>query len=144
HARRPEGRRAGISAHSLTMRRVIAIWLAVGWTGFAVLPWSAIGGRGFFAFQWLADYPLGLASAPALLQLFWHGRLWLLPLLAVLLLPLLLAFGAASDPAARARAARVLVATGVAGLAWIATIALSLDINGWTWPTLARVLGTLS
>ncbi|TMG93075.1 MAG: hypothetical protein E6H73_10320, partial [Betaproteobacteria bacterium] len=63
------------------MRRIIGIWLAVGWFGFAVLPWSAIGGRGFFAFQWLSHYPLAPASAPALMQLLWHGRLWFLPLL---------------------------------------------------------------
>jgi iron(III) transport system permease protein len=69
------------------MRRAAGAWgwLLLGAAGFAVLPWSAIGGRGFFAFQWLAAYPLAPASAPALVQLLWHGRLWLLPLLLLLL-----------------------------------------------------------
>ena len=126
------------------MRRIIGIWLAVGWFGFAILPWSAIGGRGFFAFQWLPHYPLASASAPALMQLFWHGRLWFLPLLAVLLVPLALVFKPAADPAARERTARILVATGAAGLVSIAAIGLSIDINGWTWKPLALVFGNLS
>jgi iron(III) transport system permease protein len=126
------------------MRRIIGIWLAVGWFGFAILPWSAIGGRGFFAFQWLPHYPFEPASAPALLQLLWHGRLWLLPLLAVLLVLLALVFKPAADPAARERTARILIAAGAAGLVSIAAIGLSIDINGWTWKPLALVFGNLS
>ncbi len=98
------------------MRRIIGIWLAVAWFGFAILPWNAIGGRGFFAFQWLSQYPLAPAAAPALMQLLWQGRLWFLPLLAVLLVPLALVFKPAADPAARERTARMLVASGAAGL----------------------------
>ena len=69
------------------MRGVIRLWLAVAWVGFAVLPWSAIGGGGFFAFQWLRQYPWESAAAPALVQLFGHGRLWFVPLFLVLLAP---------------------------------------------------------
>jgi iron(III) transport system permease protein len=124
------------------MRRVIGIWLAVAWFGFAVLPWNAIGGRGFFAFQWLSQ-PFAPASAPALVQFFWHGRLWFLPLFVVLLVPLALLFKPSTDPAARKRTAHTLVATGAAGLACIAAIALAIDINGWTWKPLALVFGNL-
>ncbi len=123
-------------------RRVIGIWLAIAWFGFAVLPWSAIGGRGFFAFQWLSQ-AFAPASAPALVQLVWHGRLWFLPLSVVLLAPLALLFKPATDPAARERTARTLFATGAAGLACIAAVALAIDINGWTWKPLALVFGDL-
>ena len=69
------------------MRRAISPWLALAWFGFAFLPWNALGGGGFFAFQWWGQYPWASASAPALVQLLWHGRLWFLPLLLVLLAP---------------------------------------------------------
>src|SRR6266568_5185405 len=81
-----------------TARRGIGAWLAVGWLGFAVLPWSAIGGGGFFAWQWLGAYPWAPASAPALVLLFRHDRLWFVPLLIVLLMPLALLWRPAIDP----------------------------------------------
>ena len=122
------------------MRRVIGPWLAVAWFGFAVLPWSAIGGGGFFASQWLSQYPRAPASAPALVQLVWHGRLWFLPLLLVLLAPLALLSRRDAD---RGRTALALIAIGAAGLVCIAAIALAIDINGWRWPVLAIAFGEL-
>ena len=106
-------------------------WLLAGWIGFVVLPWSAIAGRGFFAFQWVGGYPLAPASAPAVVQLLWHGRLWFLPLLLLLM------------AGSFARSWRGLVTIGAAGLAWIGAIALAIDLHGWTWPALARVFGAL-
>src|SRR5207249_5472037 len=111
------------------MRRVISPWLALAWFGFGVLPWNAIGGGGFFAFQWLGQYPWALASAPALVQLLWHGRLWFLPLLLVLLAPLAFLWRPATHPDSRRRTARALIAIGAAGLAYIAAIALAIDIE---------------
>ncbi|HET7032369.1 MAG TPA: hypothetical protein VFJ48_04545, partial [Casimicrobiaceae bacterium] len=67
-------------------RRGLCLWLAVGWLGFAVLPWNAIAGQGFFALNWLAAYPTGVRVAPAAIQIFHDGRLWLLPLVAALAL----------------------------------------------------------
>jgi iron(III) transport system permease protein len=125
------------------MRRVIGSWAAVAWFGFAVLPWNAIGGGGFFAFQWLGPYPLGVASAPALVQLVWHGRLWFLPLFVVLLAPLAVLLWPAKRTAAREWAALPLIAAGSSGLICIAAIALAIDINGWAWKSLALVLGEL-
>jgi iron(III) transport system permease protein len=125
------------------MRRDIGPWLAVAWFGFAILPWSAIGGGGFFAFQWLGQYPLAPASAPALVQLVWHGRIWFLPLLLTLLIPFPLLWWSATDPATRARTALPLVVAGSGGLACVAAMALAIDINGWTWSALARLFGQL-
>src|SRR2546426_11545567 len=96
------------------MRRVIGPWLLLAWVGFAVLPWNAIGGGGFFAFQWLGQYPWALASAPALVQLLWHGRLWFLPLLLVLLAPVLLLWRPATGTGARRGNAQGVIAGGAA------------------------------
>jgi len=125
------------------MRRAISLWLALAWFGFAVLPWNAIGGSGFFAFQWLGQYPSAAASAPALVQLLWHGRLWLLPLLLVLLAPLAFLWRPATHPDSRRRTARALIALGAAGLIYIGAIALAIDIEGWRWRELATAFGEL-
>src|SRR6266540_664906 len=125
------------------MRRVIGPWLALAWVGFALLPWSAIGGSGFFAFQWLGQYPWSPATAPALVQLLWHGRLWFLPLLLVLLAPFAFLWRPAIRSDSRRRIARALIAIGVAGLIYIAAIALAIDIDGWRWRELAIAFGEL-
>lgn len=120
-------------------RRTVALWLAVGWAGYALLPWSAVGGPGFFAFQWLGAWPRDVRVAPAALALIVHGRLWLLPIGIALLLPLVLLWRAPGDRVA----SWILVAAGAAGLASILAVALAIDISGWTWPPLARVFGDL-
>lgn len=125
------------------MRRVVGPWLAVAWFGFAVLPWSAIGGGGFFSLPWLGKFPLTIAAAPALVQLVGHGRLWFLPLLASVLLPLAALRWPATDTATRQRASNLLIAAGGSGLVAIAAIALAIDIDGWTWQALALVFGEL-
>src|SRR5437870_12643467 len=108
------------------MRRVIGPWLALAWFGFAFLPWNAIGGGGSFAFQWLERYPWASSSAPALVQLLWHGRLWFLPLLPVLLAPVPALWRPATGTEARRRNAQALIAIGAAGLICIAAIALAI------------------
>ena len=125
------------------MRRVIGPWLAFAWFGFAFLPWNAIGGGGFFAFQWWGQYPWASASAPALVQLLWHGRLWFLPLLLVLLAPVSVLWRPAPNTDARRRTAQALVAIGAAGLVYLAAIALAIDIGGWRWRELAIAFGEL-
>src|SRR5438552_2861707 len=94
-------------------RRTVGLWLAVGWLGFAALPWNAIGGQGFAGFQWLATWPLDVRTAPAVVQLFKHGRLWFLPLAIALALPLLVFRTRCQDRAA----SRILIVAGLAGLA---------------------------
>ena len=121
------------------MRRGLGLWLAAGWLGFAVLPWNAIAGQGFFAFNWLAAYPAGVRVAPAAIQIFSHGRLWLLPLLAALALATLVGVRGRSDRVA----SRLLIAAGAIGLGTLLAVALMIDIGGWTWPPLARLFGEL-
>ena len=117
----------------------VAIAVVTGFAGFCLLPWNAIGGQGFLAFQWLASYPTDVRVAPAIVQLAWHGRLWLLaPLVA-----LAVAIGACAPGATDRQASRMLIASGVIALLSILGIALAIDITGWTWPALASVFGEL-
>ena len=67
------------------MKRGLALWLAVGWAGFVLLPWYAID-AGFWGFAWLRGYPTSAASAPALFQVFVHGKWWLAPIVIFLAL----------------------------------------------------------
>ena len=120
-------------------RRGLGLWVAVGWLGFVILPWNAIGGQGFFSVGWLTTYPLGMRAAPAAVQLFADGRLWLLPLVVVLALATIVFV----RPTAKENAARYLIVAGGAGLAIILAIALAIDITGWTSPALAALFGDL-
>src|SRR4051794_5522742 len=114
-------------------RRSLGLWLAIGWIGFALLPWNAIAGQGFLALGWLSAYPLGVRVAPAAVQIVHDGRLWLLPLLLTLGLPLAAAAGRITDRGA----AVLLVIAGCMGLVTILGTALAIDIGGWTWRPLA-------
>src|SRR3546814_10497185 len=95
------------------VNRTIALWLAVGWAGFAILPWYGIE-YGFWNFEWLFEgYPLDGDSAPGLLQIFLGGKPWLAPLSLALLAPLLVLRKLKNDPLF----ARVLLVAGGGGLA---------------------------
>src|SRR3546814_17607327 len=93
------------------VNRTIALWLAVGWAGFAILPWYGIE-YGFWNFEWLFEgYPHDGDSASGLLQIFLGGKPWLAPLSLALLAPLL----ALRKPKNHPLFARVLLADGGAG-----------------------------
>src|SRR3546814_9059603 len=71
------------------VNRTIALWLAVGWAGFAILPWYGIE-YGFWNFEWLFEgYPLDGGSAPGLLQIFLGCQPWFAHLSIALLATLL-------------------------------------------------------
>ncbi|HSD00498.1 MAG TPA: iron ABC transporter permease [Casimicrobiaceae bacterium] len=121
------------------MRPAVVLWIAVGWIAFAALPWNAISGQGFFAFNWLAAYPRDVRVAPGAVQLVQFARLWLLPVLVALVLPLFAASRAIDDRTASS----LLIASGITGLTSITLIALAIDITGWTWKPLADLFGEL-
>jgi iron(III) transport system permease protein len=125
------------------MRRILGPWLAVGWAGFALLPWNAIGGGGFFSLHWLANYPWEPSTAPALVELVRHGRLWLAPLLVVLVAALLIALRPPHEPSSKRRMSVACIAIGAVGLLWLIAMAAAIDIGGWRWSTLAHLFGEL-
>jgi len=106
--------------------RIAAPWLAVGWLGAVLLPWYMID-AGFFAFGWVGTYP-DAASGPGVWQIVAQNRWWIAPTL----LPLLAATYAVwkNDEST----ARVLVASGVLGIALILLQGFAIDHRGWTIP----------
>ncbi|HEY9549544.1 MAG TPA: iron ABC transporter permease, partial [Kiloniellaceae bacterium] len=121
------------------VNRTIALWLAVGWAGFAILPWYGIE-YGFWNFEWLFEgYPLDGDSAPGLLQIFLGGKPWLAPLSLALLAPLLVLRKPKNDPLF----ARVLLVAGGGGLAYLLCQAFAIGLNGWQFGFLGSLFGPL-
>ncbi|HET9729175.1 MAG TPA: iron ABC transporter permease, partial [Acidimicrobiia bacterium] len=131
--------RAASPMSPATARPGVALTLTAGLLAFVALPWNAIGGQGFLAFRWLGSYPSEARVAPAVFQLAQHGRLWFVPLLVALTVPLRAGTSATSDR----DASRLLIAGGTLGIATIVAIALAIDIGGWTWAPLASLFGEL-
>ena len=64
-------------------RNALAFWLGVGVVGFLCVPWYALDAS-VLSTAWLRDFT-GKGNAPALIQVWRHGRTWLLPSGALLL-----------------------------------------------------------
>ena len=121
------------------MNRTAALWLAVGWIGFAVLPWHAID-DGFWSFAWLDGYPTDIDYAPAIAQVFLHGRAWLLPVGLALIAPPFVLWRGATDR----RFADVLCAAGVFGIAYSLLQGFAIGIGGWEYGFLETAFGPLA
>ena len=120
------------------MNRTVALWLAVGWVGFAILPWYAIY-DGFWSLEWLDGYPTDIDSAPAVLQIFMHGRWWLAPIGLALLAPVAVLWRPKTDR----RFATTLRAAGVLGLAFALVQGFAIGLGGWEFEVLANRFGEL-
>ncbi|MCC6470220.1 MAG: iron ABC transporter permease [Alphaproteobacteria bacterium] len=113
------------------------LWLACGWSGFALLPWNG-DDAGVLGLQWLATWPDG-AGGSALGQALLGGRPWLLPLA----LPLLLAIRPLSKARLERRDGTALAVLGAFALMWLLVVALSIDLRGWTWSLPEALFGRL-
>ena len=120
------------------MNRPAALWLAVGWGGFVLLPWYGVE-DGFWSFAWLADYPAGADTAPAPLQILLIGRWWLAPMALPLAAPLLVLWRRRTDPLFP----RVLLAAGSLGTACLLGQGFLIGIGGWEYPVLEGLFGPL-
>ena len=120
------------------MNRPAALWLALGWGGFALLPWYGAE-DGFWSFAWLFDYPAGADAAPALLQVFLFGRWWLAPMVLPLAAPLLVLRRPRTDPLF----SRVLLAAGGVGAVFFLGQGFLIGIGGWEYATLEGLFGPL-
>jgi iron(III) transport system permease protein len=121
------------------VNRTLALWLAVGWIGFLVLPWYGIE-YGFWNFEWLFEgYPLDSSSAPGLLQVFLGGKPWLAPLAVFLAAPLAVVARPKNDPLF----ARVLLLAGGGGFAYLLLQAFAIGLGGWQFGFLEALFGPL-
>ena len=120
------------------MNRPAALWLAVGWGGFALLPWYGVE-DGFWSFAWLFDYPAGADAAPAFLQVLFHRRWWLAPMALPLAAPLAVLRRRRTDPLF----STVLLAAGSLGIVCLLGQGFLIGIGGWEYAALEGLFGPL-
>ena len=119
------------------MNRIVALWLAVGLIGFFVLPWYTTDDA-FWSFIWLVDgYPWDRDYAPAVIQVFSHGKTWLAPLMLFFVgaLPAL-----SAKPSDRVFAPALAFA-GAGGLGYLLLQGFTIGIAGWEYPALEAYFG---
>ncbi|MEP7329961.1 MAG: iron ABC transporter permease, partial [Betaproteobacteria bacterium] len=119
-------------------RRALTGWLLCGAVGFLLTPWYALQDT-VLGIAWIGSFT-SKDNAPALLQSFMHGRVWLAPVgvlllaSATLLLPALL-------PRVRANA---LIAVGAAGFSWVMLQGFAIVPAGWASPALGQMFGAIA
>ncbi len=118
--------------------RRLDLTLGLGLAAFLAVPWYRIEG-GFFGLGWLADFPSDPAVAPGLMQIFAHGRPWLVVALA--LLGICAAARFVRDPARRGL---LLAVAGATGILFLALQGLAIGFSGWTWTISETLFGPLS
>jgi len=118
-------------------RRSVLLWLAVGAAGFLFVPWYALQDS-VFTLRWIGHFATKEA-APALLQVFLHGKGWLAPLGALLVAGIALAV-LSTDRRARANA---LIAVGAAGFLYLLIQGFAIGPSGWYFESLGAVLPAL-
>ena len=118
--------------------RTVALWMVVGWAGFAGLPWYAVE-DGFWSFAWLDGFPADADYASALLQGLRYERSWLLPLA----LPLIAPFAALWRDRSHPLYASVLIASGAFGLIYTLSQGFAIGIRGWEFQFLEVAFGAL-
>ncbi len=104
----------------------------MGACGYFLFPWYAIE-DGFFSTEWLLYYPRDPELSPAIGQVFAFGKIWLLPILFPLLLPLF--FPGRSG---------VLILSGGTGLAYALAQGFLVGSLGWSSEGLERAFGPLA
>ncbi len=109
------------------MNRFVALWLAVGLIGFFILPWYTTDDA-FWSFTWVLDgWPLDSDYAPAVIQIFAHGKIWLAPLILFFAAIVPVLRGKPSDK----RFAAMLTLVGAGGLAYLFVQGFTIGIAGW-------------
>ena len=102
----------------------------------AILPWYSLDRDGLLALDWLATFPDG-RSAPGLLQAIVYGKTWLLLIAAALALPT----AALTIPREEPLHGRLLIASGVLGLAVASLTGFGIGNSGPRWGWIAAIFG---
>ncbi|EHS52041.1 ABC-type transporter, integral membrane subunit [Rhizobium sp. PDO1-076] len=117
--------------------RRLDIALALGGAALALVPWYRIEG-GFFGLGWIEGFPSSADTAPGLLQILSHGRVWLAGIVLVFVLGCL-ARGV-RDPMKRGT---LLAWVGAVGLVFLSLQGLAIGFGGWTWSISESLFGML-
>jgi iron(III) transport system permease protein len=119
-------------------RLALLAWLIVGAVGYLLLPWYALQDT-VLGVAWLRDWA-GNETAPALLQALRFGRVWLLPLGALLVAgSALLAPGLGHKTRASG-----MIAIGAAGVAYLLAQGFAIGPAGWRVDILTHGFGPLA
>lgn len=113
------------------------LWLAVGWSGFVLLPWYGLEDG---ITRTPLRFYLGDEAGPGIVQAVLHGRWWLWPVAAALALP----FAALFRRLDERRIGTLFICAGACGLAWIWIQGFALTHRGWGWFVLADLFGPTS
>ena len=125
------------SAPGRGLDSTVTIWLAIGLTAYLLLPWYGIE-RGYLDSRWLTGgWPVAGTGVSGLFASML--RLWLLPHLFFLLLPLATWGREKSDPLF----SKLLLIAGAGGLTWLLLQGFAIGLKGWQWSWLADVFGPL-
>ncbi len=128
--------------HSLAMAaldrqsRYILLVLAAAAAGFLALPWYG-SPAGFWSMAWL-NAPTEGANASGMLQAVLHGRLWLLPLPALLIVAVVETLHKAGP-----RAESIAWCGGL-GLAYLLLQGFAIGLKGWTVASLEDLFGPVA
>ncbi|MFK5979580.1 MAG: iron ABC transporter permease [Rhizobiaceae bacterium] len=109
------------------------LWLIVGWVGLSLVPWYGIEEWDFSGYPFDADY------APALFLLLSGKKLWLAPLLPLLVVPLLVVQRPKTDPLH----AKILIICGALGFGWLLAQGFAIGLRGYQFGWLEALLGPL-
>ncbi|MGA1832927.1 ABC transporter permease [Rhizobium wenxiniae] len=118
--------------------RRLDIVLALGLAAMVLVPWYRIE-QGFYAFTWLSDFPGEPEAAPGFLQIFLHGRVWLIAVLLAFGLALAARFTV--DPMLRGK---MLAIAGGFGVTFLALQGLAIGMTGFTWTISETMFGPLA
>ena len=122
-----------------TIHPASLLWLFVGWIGFCFVPWYGIE-DGFFSLVWLFDgYPFDEDYAPALFLLLTGQKLWLAPLLPILIAPALFY----RRPKGDQLHAKILIICGALGFGWLIAQGFSIGLRGYQFGWLEALFGPL-
>ena len=110
------------------------LWSLLAALAVIILPWNATRPG-----DWIGDF--GTDSGSALSQAI-HGKTWLLPIIFLLVASIRGSFLGGPGTLGRHRGSWLLFA-GLGGLGYLAILAFSVNLHGWTWSVPAELFGPL-
>ena len=119
-------------------RRALLAWLIVGAVGFVLVPWYALQDT-VLGVAWLRDWA-NIENAPAMLQAFRFGRLWLVPPGALLVA----GFALLVPGLDRRTSANGMIAVGATGFAYVLAQGFAIGPAGWSFDVLTHGFGPLA
>lgn len=118
---------------------IVLFWSLVSLLGYCVLPWYTLE-DGFWSFEWFFDgYPFDTDYSPALFLIWQKEKLWLAPLLPIIIAPFFLQI---FKPNAKTTS-NILCLAGGLGLTYLLLQGFMIGIRGWNSELITTAFGAL-